>query len=101
VVTLFYSSLHYIDAVLSLDTTLPDILRDPERHEYRKQAISQCRSLLPIAKEYFELSDRSREARYSQTSFREGVLNNIKTKLFEPIQKHVRNQLGITLEDES
>jgi hypothetical protein len=101
VVTLFYSSLHYIDAMLSLDTDLPDKLRDPDRHDLRKQAISQCKSLLPIAREYFELSDRSREARYSQTFFREGILNDIKTNLFEPIQNHVRKHLGISLEAES
>jgi len=101
VVTLFYSSLHYIDAVLSLDTTLSDKLRDPEKHYLRKEAISQCKSLLPIARKYFELSDRSREARYHQTFFREGILKDIKTNLFEPIQNHVRTHLGISLEAES
>lgn len=101
VVTLFYSSLHYIDAVLSLDITLSDKLRDPNKHTLRKQAISQCKSLLPIAREYFELSDRSWEARYNQTFFREGILNDIKAKLYEPIQNHVRKHLGISLEAES
>ena len=101
VVTLFYSSLHYIDAVLSLDTTLSDKLRDPTKHTLRKEAISQCKSLLPIAREYFELSDRSWEARYNQTFFKEGILENVKANLFEPIQKHVRKHLGITPEAES
>ena len=101
VVTLFYSSLHYIDAVLSLDTTLSEELRDPDKHFLRKRAISQCKSLLPIAREYFEMSDRSREARYSQTFFKEGILNAIKTNLFEPIQNHVRKHLGISLEADS
>ena len=101
VVTLFYSSLHYIDAVLSLDITLSEELRDPDKHFLRKQAISQCKSLLPIARKYFELSDRSREARYSQTFFEEGILNDIKANLFEPIQNHIRKHLGISLESES
>ncbi len=100
VVALFYSSLHYIDAVLSQDSSLPSELRDPDNHFIRNRAISQCKSLLPIASKYLQLSDRSREARYDQTSFKEGILNYIKTNLFEPIQNHVRSQLGITLEDE-
>lgn len=101
VVTLFYSSLHYIDAVLSLDTSLSEELRDPGKHFLRKQAISQCKSLLPIARQYFELDDRSRDARYSQTCFKEDFLKIIKTNLFEPIQNHVRTHLGISLEPES
>jgi len=101
VVTLFYSSLHYVDAVLSLDTDLPDALRDPDNHFFRNQAVSQCKALLPIASKYLQLSDRSREARYNQTFFREGILNDIKTNLFEPIQNQVRKHLGISLEAES
>jgi len=57
--------------------------------------------LLPIASKYLQLSDRSWQARYNQTFFREGILNDIKTNLFEPIQKHVRKHLGITPEAES
>jgi len=101
VVALFYSSLHYIDAVLSLDANLSDELRDPPNHPKRNQAVSNCVSLLPISREYLELYDRSRDARYSQTSFRDGVLNNIKANLFEPIQKHARKHLGINLENNS
>ncbi len=100
VVTLFYSSLHYIDAVLSLDTDLPDELRDPDSHRTRRDAVLQCKALLPIASKYLQLSDRSWQARYNQTFFREGILNDIKANLFEPIQNHVRSQLGIALEDE-
>lgn len=101
VVALFYSSLHYIDAVLSLDTNLCDELRDPTNHLKRREAVSNCISLLPIAREYFELLDRSREARYRQTFFRDGSLNNIKSNLFEPIQQHARKHLGINLETNS
>ncbi len=100
VVTLFYTSLHYVDAVLSQDTSLPDYFRDPINHGKRNEAISKCKSLLPITIKYFELYDRSKDARYNQTFFTEGILNDIKTNLFEPIQKHARSQLGITLEDE-
>ena len=101
VITLFYASLHYIDAVLSQDTNLSDELRDPRNHQIRKRAVSQCRYLLPIAAEYFDLADRSWQARYHRTFFEEGILNNMKRNLFEPIQKHVREYLGINLEAES
>ncbi len=100
VVTLFYSSVHYTDAVLSLDTSLSEELRDPENHSSRKYAISQCKDLLPIARHYFELDDRSRDARYSRTCFKEEFQKSIKKELFEPIQNHVRTHLGISLESE-
>jgi len=101
VVTLFYSSLHYVDAVLSQDIDLSDELRDPGNHLIRSEAVSKCKSLLPIASKYLQLSDRSREARYNQTYFKEGILNDIKTNLFKPIQNHARQHLGISLESES
>jgi len=101
VVTLFYSSLHYIDAVLSLDTGLSDELRDPDNHRICRRAISQCESLLPIASKYFDLAERGWQARYYQTFFKEGILNDTKSNLFEPIQNHVRKHLGISVEAES
>lgn len=99
VVTLFYSSLHYIDAVLSQDTSLPNSLRDPNSHDDRKKAILACTALRPIRAKYLNLSDRSWQARYYQTSFKKVVLGDIKTNLFKPIQTHVRTNLGIDLED--
>jgi len=101
IVTLFYSSVHYVDAVLSQDSSLPDNLRDPMDHHNRNSAISKCTALLPIASKYLQLSEYSRDARYNQTFFEEGILNNIKTNLFDPIQIHIRNYLGISLESDS
>jgi len=101
IVTLFYSSLHYVDAVLSQDSSLPSDLRDPPNHEKRRDAVLKCAALLPIVNKYLQLSERSRQARYDRTSFKEGILNDIKTNLFEPIQNHVRKHLGISLESES
>lgn len=101
VITLFYSSLHYIDAVLSQDTNLSDEFRDPRNHQIRKRAVSQCQHLLPIAAEYLDLAECSWQARYNRTFFNEGILNDMKKNLFEPIQKHIRKHLGINLEAES
>ncbi len=100
VVTLFYSSLHYIDAVLSQDTDLSDELRDPSSHQKRNKAVARCKDLLPIATQYLDLANQSRQARYHQTYFKEGILNDTKKNLFKPIQNHVRNHLGIGLEAE-
>lgn len=101
VVVLFYASLHYVDAVLSQDTSLSDELRDPVNHIKRKEAISRCDNLLPIARYYLELYDRSIDARYRHTSFPEGSLHNIKTSLFEPVQSHLRKCLGVSAEAQS
>ena len=101
IITLFYSSLHYVDAVLSQDAALVDELRDPQNHNIRKNAIFQCKALLPIAKQYLQLSERSWQARYYQTYFKEGILNDVKINLFKPIQSHVRTYLSIGLEAES
>ena len=100
VVTLFYSSLHYVDAVLSQDTALPDELRDPDKHYKRRDAVLQCKALLPIVNKYLQLSERSWQARYNQTYFKEGILNDVKINLFGPIQNHIRKHLGISLESD-
>ncbi len=100
VVTLFYSSLHYIDAVLSQDTDLSDELRDPGKHRIRNKAILQCKDLFPIATQYLDLAERCWQARYYQTFFKEGILTDTKKNLFEPIRNHVRKHLGIGLETE-
>jgi len=101
VVALFYTSMHYVDAVLSQDISLSDELRDPVNHPTRKKAIWQCHNLIPIARNYLELYDRSVDARYRQTSFPEGSLHNIKTSLFEPVQSYLRKLLGISSEAQS
>ena len=100
VVTLFYSSLHYVDAVLSQDTDLSNELRDPGNHLIRSEAVSKCKALFPIASKYLQLSNLSREARYDKTFFSEGILTDIKANLFKPIQNHIRKYLGISLEAE-
>ena len=101
VITLFYSSLHHVDAILGQDTTLSDELRDPDNHRKRRDAVLQCKALLPIVNKYLQLSERSWQARYYHTFFEEGVLGNAKTNLFQPIQNHVRKHLSIDLEPQS
>ncbi len=98
VVTLFYSAVHYIDAVLNKDKSLSPDYRQPTDHRMRRRAILKCPSLLPIQTKYLQLESRSMQARYDQTFFPDNALNKIKTELFIPIQSHVRNHLGITLE---
>lgn len=101
VVVLFYSTVHYVDAVLSKDNSLSDDFRQPKDHYTRKIAVSKCAALLPISAKYLQLETRSREARYDQTSFPDTALSNIKDNLFIPIQNYIRKHLGIKLETES
>ena len=95
VVVLFYALMHYVDAVLSQDTSLSGGLRDPEDHYARKRAVSQCHNLAPIVVDYLTLYDRSIDARYRQTSFPEGYLRNLKISLFEPVKSHLYKCLGL------
>lgn len=101
VVVLFYAAVHYIDAVLSQDTSLSPEYRDPIDHSTRNIAVTKCLNLFPIAREYLQLYRRSIEARYNQLTFPDNYGTNAKTNLFNPIQKQSRTVLGITLETES
>jgi len=101
IVTLFYSAVHYVDAVLSKDNSLSGDFRQPVNHFMRRDAILKCIALLPIGAKYLQLESRSRQARYDQTCFPDKALSDIKANLFIPIQNHVRKYLGIKLETES
>ena len=101
IVTLFYSIVHYVDAVLSQDDSLPGVFRQPYNHGTRRDAILKCEALLPIRAKYLQLETRSMQARYDQTSFPDGALTDIKDNLFRPIQNHIRKHLEISLETES
>lgn len=95
IVLLFYISMHYVDAVLSQDTTLSQELRDPENHFTRNRAISQCPGLSPIASMYLNLYHRSKDARYRIIHFPNGYLSRLKTISFEPVQGYLRKYLGL------
>jgi len=96
VVVLFYILLHYVDAVLRQDASLPKELRDPMNHPTRNTAISQCSALTPISSMYINLYNRSREARYGKIHFPNSYLSGLTTFSFKPVQDHLRKYLGLS-----
>lgn len=96
VVVLFYILLHYVDAVLRQDTSLPKELRDPINHPTRNMAISKCSTLAPISSMYINLYNRSREARYRKIHFPNSYLHGLTTFSFKPVQDHLRKCLGLS-----
>ena len=97
VVVLFYTSLHYIDAILSQDDSLPDDLRDPADHRTRNRALSRCSRLSVIIKTiYLNMYQRSRDARYRIICFPNDFICKFETYSFKPLREHIRRQLGLS-----
>lgn len=95
VVVLFYISVHYIDAILSQDASLPEDLRDPPDHYTRNRAVSQCSSLASVGSMYSNLYQRSRDARYNRICFPDDFVYKLEKISFKPVREYVRKQLGL------
>jgi hypothetical protein len=95
VVILFYISMHYIDAVLSQDTSLPEDLRDPGDHPARNRAVSQCPGLISVGSMYLNLYQRGRDARYNRICFPNDYVYKLEKFSFKPVREYVRKQLGL------
>lgn len=94
-VVLFYTIMHYLDAVFSCDAGLPADLRQPQTHWKRNSALSKCPSLGPIAKAYMHLYHRSRDARYNQISFPPGFLKQLETSYYTAARLYLRLALKL------
>ncbi len=66
---LFYAAMHYVDAVLAQDSTLPPYFRNPESHPQRAKAIARCSKTVGIHIRYKTLMERGWEARYKFICF--------------------------------
>jgi hypothetical protein len=95
VVVLFYSALHYVDAILAREFRLPPACQHPQEHNERNTGVAQSLTLGDIYKDYKLLYDRSLDARYRCISFQAGVLNNLETTSFEPVKRCVRTALKL------
>ena len=95
VVVLFYECLHYLDAVLWNDTSLPIECRSPRDHLHRKIALSQCSRLSNIAPVYLALYDRSLDARYRELEITRSYYSRIKTRTADPLRSALKGLLGI------
>lgn len=95
-VVLFYTVMHYIDAVLSQDTLLSDDMRDPENHLTRNQAVSNCTNMtVPARRIYMGLYHRSIDARYKTICFPDDFIQRQETTRFNPLKQYLRSQLGL------
>jgi hypothetical protein len=95
VVVLFYSAVHYVDAMLAREIRLRRELQHPQEHFERSTGVAQSLTLKAIYSAYKRLHDRSRDARYNCTSFKAGVLSDLETTCFEPIKHCVRTALRL------
>lgn len=96
IVVLFYTLMHYVDAVLKQDTSLSSGLRDPIGHPDRKIAIAKCSELDQIANNYLVLYDRSREARYYCHNFPDDYFNKLVSLVFKPAHEYLIKCLNLS-----
>lgn len=95
-VVLFYAAMHYIDAILSKDTFLSDSFRDPDDHQTRKKAVARCREVSrPIKRDYYDLFDRSLDARYKKICFPNDFIRNLVKDQYNPLKNYCRNYLKL------
>ena len=95
VVVLFYSAVHYVDAVLAREVRLHPEFQQPQNHEARNTGVARSLALQDIYADYKLLYDRSLDARYHRISFEANFLKNLETTYFEPVKCCVRTFLRL------
>ena len=95
VVVLFYECLHYVDAILWKDNSLPADLRSPCDHWHRREALRNCPTLSNVAPFYLSLYDRSRDSRYTRLGISSTEYHKIKMRTIEPMRARLKGLLGI------
>lgn len=95
VVVLFYSAMHYADAVLAKEFGRTSIYQHPQKHTHRNRGVARSSTLGTIYNDYKNLYDRSRDARYNRISFPAGFLNSLEITRFEPVKRCVRTALNL------
>jgi hypothetical protein len=90
VVALFYSALHYIEAVLDHNFNI-----HPNSHKERMRLVAMTDTLRPIELNYRNLHNRSMDARYNLLAFTRTQIDVIERDEFQPLKAHVRSLLGL------
>ena len=88
VTTLFYSALHYVDAVLANKSL------SAGNHRLRGGHVANLAELKPITSKYLNLHLRSENARYHLTSFPREEVERIERDVFRPLKAHLCTLLG-------
>lgn len=96
VVVLFYTAMHYVDAVLAQEVGLSPQFRQPHAHTDRNAGVAKSSTLRPVASMYMNLYHRSRDARYTQISFPNHLLGQLEAQSFEPVRCYLRAALGLS-----
>lgn len=94
-VVLFYVCLHYVDAILFQDASLPPNFQNPRKHDDRKAAIANCAKLDAIAKKYLNLARRCRDVRYDYYDIPPKEFDQLYKDYYIPIRSHLRLNLGL------
>ncbi len=95
IVALFYITLHYVDAALALDSSLPPAFRDPAEHRARFKAIARSHSLSAVRSAYGYLYSCSLNARYTNAHFPQHFLDNLEQICFIPLRRELRKVLNL------
>ena len=90
VTCLFYAALHYVDAYLDTQG-----IPRPKGHPIRNSRVLQ--HLSGIYDDYYELYERSRDARYDLIGFSAEDVANLRAQRFARIRTHIRTSLGLPL----
>lgn len=85
----FYEALQYVDALLDKLGN-----QHPGGHDVRDQEIHRQPQLRPIARFYFRLKNRSRNARYNAARYSVAEVERCKTEDLRRIRDHVIPQLS-------
>lgn len=97
VISLFYASLHWVDAYLAdITSTIGD--QKPHRtgghhpggHKQRYRKVLSSPDLFPIRHEYKELWDRCDEARYNCFPLTPAFVNNLATNQYQAIKNRIQ-----------
>lgn len=90
VTSLFYISVHYVDAYLD-----QSLKAHPKAHDKRQFWVDNTPQLKPIASKYRQLHNRSRDARYEIVAFSPADVQTIERDLSVPVNTHLKGLLGI------
>ena len=88
VTILFYSALHYVDALLDFTDGL-----HPTSHRARNELVIDRTD---IGLHYVRLYHRSLDARYNVVSIPSSELNRLRMDSFSPIRDNIRMLLGLS-----
>jgi hypothetical protein len=85
---LFYSALHYVDAVLAVSVIHPD------SHSQRDDAIGKNDTLMRVRPEYRTLETLSQNSRYRSMKIEPSDLHEAQ-KNFDILRAHLRGRMGL------